>query len=278
MLKSMTGYGQGIIHFKNGIFDLSITSLNHRFSDIKLNGFEDFSNMEIEIKKMISKEIFRGYVVCRLKIQRDGNLDIKVLKRSKEMLLKIKKDLKIKGEIDLSLLFDNIKNIDVKIEKIEKENLLKILKKCLKDLDAFRKKEGKIIEIEIKNLLKQTKKALLKIEKRSKESVLKYEKRLKEKISKFLEEKDERILKEVAIFADKVDIQEEIVRLNSHIKGFDKLFLERSVGKKMNFLIQEMFREVNTIGSKSLDFYISKSVIDIKSFLEKIKEQAQNIQ
>jgi uncharacterized protein (TIGR00255 family) len=125
--------------------------------------------------------------------------------------------------------------------------------------------------------LKKIKENILKIEEKSKNSVFKYEKKLKEKISKYLEEEDERVLKEIAIYADRVDIKEEILRMRSHLKQFHSFFEKEHIGKKMNFLLQEMLREVNTIGAKSLDFNISKSVVDIKGDLEKIKEQLQNI-
>lgn len=278
-MKSMTGYGQAKISSSIGDFEINISCTNHRFLDFKILIPQEFFSFEKDMRKIMSEVLYRGS--CILKIifyKKEEVLEFEKLKKRKRFLEKIKKELKIKEEITIShLLLQEKDFLPKNLLKEERKKFFEGLKKALKNVDIMRKKEGEILKKELKIFLKRIKENILKIEKKSSDSCLKYEEKLKNKISKFLEEEDERVLKEIAIFADKVDIKEEVIRIKSHIKQFFSLLEKEKIGKKMNFLLLEILREVNTIASKSLDYNISKIVIDIKDDLEKIKEQVQNI-
>jgi uncharacterized protein (TIGR00255 family) len=165
---------------------------------------------------------------------------------------------------------------------VDFKEILKCLDAALDELIIMKEKEGDILLKDIKKRLKLIESLVLKIEGKSKTATEDFEKKLKERLESFLPkggEVDERILKEIAIYADKVDITEEITRLKSHIEQFN-LFCEKKeiIGRKMDFLLQEMTREINTVSSKSSTTQVSVHVVEIKSELEKIREQVQNIE
>ena len=159
---------------------------------------------------------------------------------------------------------------------------MKTVREAVNDLDVFRHKEGKNLTSDIKNIYDKVSKMVEKIEglskKFTKKEVSHYKQKIKSIIPKQVKLDNDRIYQEIAIIMEKKDINEEIVRLKSHLKLFNTYIKSKSkVGKKMNFILQEMTREVNTIGSKTDNVRISHIVIDVKDNLEKIKEQVQNI-
>lgn len=292
MLRSMTGFGRASTDTKKGRYVIEVQSVNRRFLDASIFLPREYSSLEIEIRKIISKKLNRGQIIVRLNFYPSDESvvellpDIKFLKKLKKEWETRASELKLSKEpIDISFLSQQLKIIPMneKSGEIESDSseIFKCLNIAIDKLTLMKEKEGAVLFKDILKRLKLIESCLSKIENEKKNATLDFEIKLKQRLSEFFEgaEKDERIVKEIALYADKVDITEELIRLNSHIKQFYLLGKMKEVnGRKMDFLIQEMVREVNTISSKSSSKEVSIFVVDIKSELEKIREQVQNIE
>ena len=288
-MKSMTGFGSCYLSSKRGKLAVEIQSLNRKFLDISMLLPKEFYGLEANLRKEIKKFIFRGQVTVKISFFSDKETitsflpDLAFLKELKKKLYKISEELSVSTEsIDLPFL---LKVSDVLFQKeVEKdlyELIFKGLASALKNLLKAKEEEGAIILKDIKKRLKEIEKKVFSIEKRAPFCVKIYREKLKKKLQELsLEVDEDRILKEAAIFSEKVDVTEEIVRLKSHIKLFLTSMLSKKepCGKKLDFILQEMMREISTISAKSLDVTISKCVIEIKGELEKIREQIQNVE
>lgn len=291
MIKSMTGYGVGRVKEEDGECLVELKSLNNKFCDVSIK--DNFQSLEIEqkIEKIIKNRVSRGKVNIFIKVDNYGlteekiilNEDIadscyKTLKTLKEKYI-----LKDEISIDSMLRFKDIFRI-VKEEESAKIWLLvkEALKLALDSLLKMRESEGKVLVADIRKRVKKIQKLIDKIKKYSKLSPLDYKEKLLSKIKDLtdgLNVDEGRIELEAAIFAEKTDITEEIIRLKSHLIQFDDLLnFEESVGRKMDFLTQEINREINTIGSKTNDVKVTSLVVLVKSELEKVREQARNIE
>lgn len=291
MIKSMTGYGVGRVKEEDGECLVELKSLNNKFCDVSIK--DNFQSLEIEqkIEKIIKNRVSRGKVNIFVKVDNYGlteekiilNEDIadscyKTLKTLKEKYI-----LKDEISIDSMLRFKDIFRI-VKEEESSKIWLLvkEALKLALDSLLKMREREGKVLVADIRKRVKKIQKLIDKIKKYSKLSPLDYKEKLLSKIKDLtdgLNVDEGRIELEAAIFAEKTDITEEIIRLKSHLIQFDDLLnFEESVGRKMDFLTQEINREINTIGSKTNDVKVTSLVVLVKSELEKVREQARNIE
>lgn len=287
----MTGYGVGRVKEEDGECLVELKSLNNKFCDVSIK--DNFQSLEIEqkIEKIIKNRVSRGKVNIFIKVDNYGlteekmilNEDIadscyKTLKTLKE-----KYELKDEISIDSMLRFKDIFRI-VKEEESSKIWLLvkEALKLALDSLLKMREREGKVLVADIRKRVKKIQKLIDKIKKYSKLSPLDYKEKLLSKIKDLtdgLNVDEGRIELEAAIFAEKTDITEEIIRLKSHLIQFDDLLnFEESVGRKMDFLTQEINREINTIGSKTNDIKVTSLVVLVKSELEKVREQARNIE
>jgi len=291
LIKSMTGYGVGRVKAEDGECLVEIKSLNNKYCDINIKN--NFQSLEIEQKmeKLIKDRVSRGKVNILVKIENYGLTEEKIILNedvadsSYKNLKALKEKYKLKDEIgiDSMLKFRDIFTI-VKEEETAKiwPLIEKTLNFALDSLLKMRGREGKVLIADIRKRIKKIQKLIDKIEKYSKSSPLDYKDKFLSKIKKLTEglNVDEgRIELEAAIFAEKTDITEEITRLKSHLIQFDDLLnSEESVGRKMDFLTQEINREVNTIGSKTNDIEVTSLVVLVKSELEKIKEQARNIE
>jgi uncharacterized protein (TIGR00255 family) len=291
MLRSMTGFGRFSTETKKGTYLVELQSVNRRFLESTIYLPKEYLSLETDIRKIISKKIFRGQIVCRITFYpseesaQDLLPDIKILKRLKKGWEGIAKELNVSEKsIDLNFLTQQMKGF-YKVEStkeltLESKEILRCLEMALNELILMKEKEGEILSKDINKRLKMVEKQLLKIEIESKNAVKDYRVKLEERLAEFLKgNEDERLLKEIAFYAEKIDITEEIVRLKSHIEQFFLLNEKKEViGRKMDFLLQEMTREINTISSKSSSREISIYVVEIKSELEKIREQVQNIE
>ncbi|HSH36173.1 MAG TPA: YicC/YloC family endoribonuclease [Schnuerera sp.] len=293
MIKSMTGFGRG--ESTNGIhnFSLEIKTVNHRYNDIVLKIPKHLNYLEEKIKKRIKNSINRGRVEVYINLEyiSKSSIDVKVdmllAKAYKTGVETIKKQLDIKDEVKLAhiLSFPEIITTERKEmdEDITWDCLKTALDMALEKVINMRKEEGNILKKDMESQIVKIEKMMGEIEIRSPLVVEEYKEKLKNRIEELLDEDynldEERLNNEIAFFADRSDINEEIVRVNSHIRQFIKTLEEiEPVGRKLDFIIQEMNREVNTIGSKANDLVIGNYVIDIKSELEKIREQAQNVE
>ena len=289
-MKSMTGYGRVDFFINGDAFTVEIKSLNHRFLEIDIKLPDRFFPLEVrirdEIKKMLSRGSFKIYIRSSDKSFAGLSANIDVAKRYLDEIERIKTALNISGSIDIGTLI-NFKDIFAAGGKVfNAEDDWQILKqglnKAAEDVLKMRENEGASLSKDILNRLDALERMTIGIENLSQCITDIYREKIKERVLSFLKdvEIDEaRLLNEVAIFSDRCCIDEEIVRLKSHFSLF-KGMLESSepVGRKMDFLCQEILRELNTMASKSQDIRISHTLIESKTELEKIREQTQNVE
>jgi len=294
MIQSMTGYGR-IESVQNGRkYTVEMKSLNHRYLEISLRVPAILSPLELDIKKRISSKFTRGRVEaiirmdseCSSIIESRYELNLPLIRNYYELLVQLREELKLEEEITLSMMtgFRDAfvqKEPSLDLSAIWDE-LRVVLDTAMTALIDMREREGRNVCADLVLRIGLIVKSLDSIAFRAPRVVSEYQVRLAERVKELVGgiALDElRLQQEVAIMAEKCDISEEIVRLNSHIVQFrDLLESSDAVGRSMDFLIQEMIREVNTIGSKSSDAEISRKVIDIKSELSRIREQVQNIE
>jgi len=292
MLKSMTGYGRAdAIDKKYGRFVIEINGVNRKYRDININLPGHLLALEQDIRKIAQKEISRGRInvsVTQQCPEQDHKLSIDTVaaRQYLKSIKNLKKDLKLKGEINIGLIL-GLKGViaypESKASPINSLSAVKeAFKKALKKFNIMKLREGKIITQQIEKNLKDIENYIKKTEeitpKIAEEFKARIENRLKE-AGINVSSDDERIAKELAILADHVDITEELNRMKSHIQQFRAVERKNeAIGKTLDFLLQEMMREANTMGSKIVHKTISQHTIYIKSQLEKIREQIQNIE
>ena len=293
-MKSMTGYGRGECTMYERKFTVEIKAVNHRYNDITVKLPRAIMGFEDEIKKAISKKVFRGkldvFVNFESFSQEDVNISVNepLAKSYTETLRKLKSDLQLEGDVTIEMVskFPDVITVDKNISNENTENEIReCLMKAVEDAtDAFvamREVEGETLKKNIIEKVAFVNDALQKIEERAPFVSKDYRARLEAKLADLdeIQVDESRLLTEVRLFADKACIDEEITRLHSHISQMYSIVEESvPVGRKLDFLVQEMNRETNTIGSKSNDIQITNHVVDIKSEIEKIREQIQNIE
>lgn len=293
MIKSMTGFGKG--EFTDGKRNIvcEIKSVNHRYSDIYVKMPRRYSFAEDRIKSKIKETIKRGKVETSIIVESitEDDLNIKlnstVAKQYVDNLNAMKKEFGIDGEVTLELLSgmpDVLKSIpDVENEEEVSDAIIEAVKTALDNHDKMRIVEGEKLKKDLEMRGDLIRDHVKEIEKKApevgKNYAAKLNDRIKELVGNSIEVPEDRVLLEAAIFADKANITEELVRLDSHIQQLhDILNADSSNGKKLDFLVQEMNREANTIGSKANDMDITNIMLEIKSEVEKIREQVQNIE
>lgn len=292
MIKSMTGFGRGEYRENGKEFLVEIKTVNHRYSDTFIKMPRQLTFLEDRVKDLVSKSISRGKVDIYIAYDDSGEdsrnvfLDASLAETYIKAVEQLRDNFGLKDDITTSLIarFPDV----LRLEKNEEDEetlwqLLKIaLEKALKLLVSMRESEGEGLKANLLERLTYIESVLKEIEKRAPEVVKEYKQKLEGRIKELLEQQtldETRLSTEVAIFADRCSIDEEIVRLESHIKQFrETLDIELPVGRKLDFLVQEMNREINTIGSKANDLSIVKNVVEIKSEIEKLREQIQNIE
>jgi uncharacterized protein (TIGR00255 family) len=293
MIKSMTGYGKSIFKNENREYQVEIKSVNHRYLDISVKLPRTLSYLEEDIKKEISARIKRGKIDVFVTFENDSQegRNIKINKELAKVYITQLRELAQEEKIDEYInVMEIAKFPDVLIMKIDqddekiKKEIIQATREAVDKITEMKAIEGEKISQDLLNRINYIEKKIMEISLKStgliQEYVVKLEKRIKEILN--TEDIDKsRLAQEVVIYADKSSIEEEITRLKSHIYQFRKLINENqteTVGKKLDFMIQEMNRETNTIGSKSGDLEITNGVIDIKTALEDIREQIQNIE
>lgn len=289
----MTGFGRG--EFVNELFKIKveIKGVNHRYSDINIKMPRHISYLEERVKKTVKEKISRGKIDIYINVDYinesaiDIKVDIPLAKSYKGTLEKLTNELGIEDNIRLFNILSMPEIVKIEKKELDEDTvwqyLSTALSHALNDILNMKTVEGKSMKDDMLSKLDFIEEMVKEIELRSPFIVSEYKERLKERISEILDkdvELDEnRLMLEIALFADKSNINEELVRLKSHIDQFRTIVDEDDVvGRKLDFLIQEMNRETNTIGSKANDLVISKNVVTIKSEIEKIREQVQNIE
>ena len=293
MLKSMTGYGKGEAATDRGRFTVEIRSVNHRYNEVSVRMPRMFLALENDVRKLVSARIKRGKTdvtvqwVETLSAASSPQIDASLAKTLYQTFSGLQQELGLSGEIPLSLI---ISQKGVVCESGEADDqlddcfplLLEAVGNAVDAIDAMRIREGDALSADLAGRRLQLAEWTGVIKERTPQVVEEYRQKLKNRLVQLLEGTplDEgRLAQEVALMADRCDITEELVRLSSHFKQFDDaLALKEPVGRKLDFLMQEMNREVNTIGSKSSDSEITSLVISIKAEMEKMREQVQNIE
>jgi uncharacterized protein (TIGR00255 family) len=292
MIKSMTGYGRGSIEENGRSFNVELKSVNNRYLDIYIRLPRQINALEDKIRKYVASKVYRGKIdvyINQEKFSDDDiviNVDENIARAYYDAFCRLKESLDLKDNITLEILSKSPDVISMEKREEDLEVIWSILVKSLNQaIDMFvemRKNEGKKLSGDIEERCGLISGKLDEIEKRSSLVVDEYREKIRARVSEYLKEveiDEVRLLNEVAFFADKANITEEIVRLRSHILQLSSALNDKEpVGRKLDFLIQEMNRETNTIGSKSNDLGITNLVVDIKSELEKIREQIQNIE
>ena len=292
MIKSMTGYGRSIYEKEGREYLIEIKSVNNRFSDINIKMPRNLNYLEEKIKKEILNSVSRGKIDVYITFNNNSDLgknikiNTEIAKKYIQELKKLSKESEIVDNINIMDIskFPDVLNIKVEEEAeevIEKE-LLTALNMAIKSFIDMRQKEGTKIKQDLENRIYKIEEKIKEISNIStglvEEYIVKLETRIKELLKTDVVDQT-RLAQEVVIYSDKCSVQEELTRLRSHIGQFLSLTNENTaIGKKLDFLIQEMNRETNTIGSKANNLGITNLVVDVKTELENIREQVQNIE
>jgi uncharacterized protein (TIGR00255 family) len=292
MLKSMTGYGKGEGESSLGKLLVESRSVNHRYSDINIRLPKRLAPFENRIKEMIRSQVSRGRVDVSVKLDALGGervqlqVDSYLAQQYFQALLSLKDKFELRGEITLELLAGAKDLITVKEESGDVEpywqEIAPILKRSLQEMDEMKSSEGEALTKDIQKRLGRIARELQEVKNLFTSHFEAFRIRLRERLQSLLggvEVDPQRFQQEIAMLAERTDITEEIVRAESHLSQFGLLMEgKESVGRKMDFLLQEIHREVNTVSAKANDAEISQRVVEIKSELEKIREQVQNIE
>lgn len=292
MIRSMTGFGRAQAPWQDGSVTVEIRSVNHRFLEVACRLPRLLTHLEETFKKAVQQQCVRGRVDMTVTLQGGKGkaatvfLDQALAKQYHQSLRTLKQSLKLSGSIDLALVSGLRDVLSVSDQPAEDPKLAKMVQKlamqAIQTLAEMRKKEGIALAKDMQDRIQTIREHRSAVAERSPELVREAFERMKLRVATLLgtEPPDlPRLNQELAIYADRGDITEEIVRLDSHMVQFEQtLKRAESVGKTLDFLLQEMGREINTIGSKANDAVIAGHVVQMKAELERIREQVQNVE
>ena len=291
MIKSMTGYGRREAALKSGSVAVEVRAVNHRFCEIVSRLPRPLASLEEELKRMVQRKCQRGRieVLVSLGAEREGGkalkLDRALARQYYHLLRELQKEFHLSGTIDVSLMagFRDIISMSEQPREDPRmaRTVTRLLGGALADLDAMRRREGAALARDITARLRAVRAEMGAIQARAPHVVEVYFERLKARVANLTGQDPDpaRLHQELAQYADRCDITEELTRLASHVAQFETALQGRdAVGRTLDFLLQEMGREVNTTGSKANDAEIATHVVQIKGELEKIREQVQNIE
>lgn len=292
MIRSMTGYGKSDAESPAGKLTVEIRSVNHRYGEVFVKLPRPFLPFENHIKKAVLQKVKRGKI--EVYVQREEMAagvaapvaNVELAKAYYKAISTIKDALDITEEVPLSVILtqrDVIGSSDgaFTVESVPNE-LLEAVQDAANNLDVMRCREGETLLEDLNKRRFLLSDMIFRIGVRAPQVVADYAAKLRERVAALAADTavtEERLAQEIAFMADRCDITEELVRLNSHLQQFDEtIALDEPVGRKLDFLLQEINREVNTIGSKANDSEIAACVVELKAELEKIREQVQNIE
>ena len=292
MLKSMTGFGRADGDTTLGKVFVESRSVNHRYCDINIKLPKRLTLFENRMKEMIRSQVSRGRIDVSFRLENSGeekvqlSVDLDLAKQYYRVLHELKEKLQLKDDITLNLLAGAKDLITAKEEigDIEPywQEVLRILEQSLKNMDDMKRLEGESLAHDLKQRLESIAEQFQMIKQQFPSRLETTLSRLHDRLRSLLEGMEvdpSRFQQEIAFLAERTDITEEIVRAGSHLAQFRTLLEgNEPVGRKMDFLLQEIHREVNTVSAKANDAEISQRVVEIKSELEKIREQVQNIE
>lgn len=294
MIRSMTGYGRAQMTIDTMSITVELRSVNHRYFEFNSRVPRNYGFLDERLKSFVGSLVARGKVECYVSVENleDGEVEILVNHSLAGSYINAlnelaeRNDLVLRDDLVLSTLARNNDIFAVHKQEADEEKIWNAVKtvteEAIAKFVAMREAEGEKLKADVLYRADEILKIVAVIEERSPETVKEYNDKLLARINEFLSDiqvDEQRLLTECAIFADKVAVAEETVRLRSHIDQL-RLFMDsnEAIGRKIDFLVQEMNREANTIGSKAQDVTIARNVIDIKAEIEKIREQIQNIE
>ncbi|MBU3804890.1 MAG: YicC family protein [Candidatus Cellulosilyticum pullistercoris] len=292
MIYSMTGYGRYEVEANERKILVEVSSVNHRYLDLNIRMPRILMQYEEVIRRIVKEKLTRGKVEITISMQSVAQEDVEVVVNESlgaaylEGLRMLGRKFDLEDDLKLSALMNINDLVSIQKKTVNNEAIEAQIESALQGaLEAFikmRQKEGEALKQDILQKCKVLSEMVIAIESRSPKVVIQYKERLKARLAQLLDGvsvDENRITTEIALFADKCAIDEEITRLKSHIKQLEEILEEgQVVGRKLDFLMQEMNREANTIGSKANDYEITKIVVALKTEIEKIREQVQNIE
>ncbi len=291
-VRSMTGYGRGEHLAQDRKFVVEMKSVNHRYHDLNIKLPRVLASLEDNIKKCIAKNVFRGKIDVYVSFETFSADDVEIklnegLAKAYAEKIHILEDLLQQKNEDIVSLTARFPDVIV-VEKAQKEEevmwagLLPALEQALENFIAMRQREGENLKQDILQKANRIQNLVDDVKVYAPTVVVEYQEKLQNRLKELLDKVDvdpQRLAMEVAIFADKGCIDEELTRLDSHLKQLNEMMEQGGqVGRKLDFLVQEMNRESNTIASKANDIRIVKATIELKSEIEKIREQIQNLE
>ncbi|WP_099158036.1 YicC/YloC family endoribonuclease [Virgibacillus ndiopensis] len=293
MVKSMTGFGRDVVHIGETTITVEIRSVNHRYLDFNTKFPSAFLFLEDRIKRVVQSYFKRGRIEIYIGIEGDGfvkrslHTDWDLMDQYMEQIKRAKERYNLSGEIPTSIIttMPDLFSIQREEQQVDRqtESILTSIEKACSKVSEMRENEGKHLLHDILNRMETIRNTITLLHTRRESVINEYRDRIFWRINEHLDGRasidDARMLQEIALLAEKGDITEEITRLFSHIDHFLQTTENQdAIGRKLDFILQEMHRETNTIGSKSTDPKIGEWVVSLKSDVEKIKEQIQNIE
>lgn len=291
-MRSMTGFGRERQIIGGKEYLVEIKSVNSRYCELTVKVPRNYTYLEEKLKSLVKSRLSRGKAEVWLSVteiegrETSVTVNLPIVKNYLEEMRNCGAELNLMDDLKLSDIFRMTDAFTVVRTEADEEtiwnNVQSVANKALDNFTAMREKEGEKLKNDLLSKIDNIEEMINKVEELSPETVAAYRERLYTKLKEVLEDKqieEQRILTEAAIFADKVAVDEETVRLHSHFKQFREMTsATEPIGRKLDFLVQELNRETNTIGSKAQDLQITKIVIEVKSEIEKIREQIQNIE
>ncbi len=291
MIKSMTGFGRRQESWSEGSVSVEVRSVNHRFLETSIRMPKSMSGLEERFKKTIQQHCVRGRVDLTVLLQgsrgsRTVQLDVELAKQYHHALRTLQRTLKLKGSIDIGLMAGFRDIIALSEQPTDDPKFTKVVEKlgllAVSDMTKMREKEGALLAQDILARLDHVRECRSAISSRAPLITEETFDRMKQRVEKLLADSIPdlpRLYQELALYADRSDISEELVRLDTHMVQFERALQgTEPVGKTLDFLLQEMGREVNTVGSKSNDAAIRANVVRMKAELERVREQIQNVE
>ena len=292
LIKSMTGYGRAVETVNGREFTVELRSVNNRYLDCTVKLPRTVSFAEEAVKQAVKQSVSRGKVDVFISIKSENSddtrisLNASVLAGYLEAMRQMVEQFGVRDDISVSTVSRLPEVFTVEKPEVDEEqlkaDLMSVVEKALAGYDAMRCAEGKALDADLRSRGNTILDLVAQVEAGNGQTVIDYRTRLENKLREVLSNTaidESRILTEAAIFADKVAVDEETVRLRSHLQQMNEMLSKGgATGRKLDFLLQEMNREANTIGSKCTDVRLARIVVDIKAELEKIREQTQNIE
>ncbi|MBO2534512.1 YicC/YloC family endoribonuclease [Rummeliibacillus suwonensis] len=291
MVRSMTGFGRGVTTTDQLQLTVEIRSVNHRFLEISTRFPKEWTEAEVLAKKILSTKVARGkldvsvYVKELVPFGQVVKINWPLVNAYKEARDELRQQIPLDDKWSMTEILQLDQALTLEIKELPKEEILSAVNKAVEEatiaLIQMREKEGQVLFETVLGYKEALEEQIAVIKNVSQKAVEKYREKLVERINEIshTDHLEERLLTEVAIFAEKADISEELDRLASHLKQLDETLQEDiSIGRKLDFLMQEMHREINTIGSKNQSVEAATAVVQAKAILEKMREQVQNIE